>query len=1128
MSLFSRFSTGAAMAALAAATAPAAIAQQTTSQIEGVVSGNGAALGNATVQIVDTRTSATRTVSTNSSGRFNVQGLPTGGPYTITVTAGGLQGQTIENVFVNLQGATTLSFNLTDQAATMDTVVVTAAQTNLTQLAIGPGTSFGLETLENLPSISRDIRDTIRLDPRVIIDATNFDNISCIGGNNRFNAFTIDGVRTNDPFGLNASGFPNRNTLPIPFDAVRETSVEFSPFDVEYGQFSGCAINVVTKSGSNEFSGSAFGVFNSDGLTGETIDGEMARSADEFNDWNWGAQISGPIIKDRLFFSLAYEEVQDGGQVVNTGPGPSFANTIDTSVAEIEQIQAILENQYGFDTGGIATILPEESTRWLGRLDWQINDDHRLEFTYGRLRELFNEEGDFIPGSDFEFANTGEVTGSEIESYSARLFSQWTENFSTEIRASRFDTLDIQGPLGGGEAQSDNPIPSFVVQSSAGEGIGNGPGIFRSANALNTQIDQIKLKADYLVGDHTLTVGYELDQLDVFNLFADSATGVFQFDSVDDLIAGQTSSIEANGSFSGDINDAAASFSRSIHSLYLQDEWQATPELTLTAGLRYDFYRTSDAPQVSPAFVSRYGFTNTTSFNEFDILLPRFGFTYESPVNFFGETTFRGGVGVFSGSDPTVWFSNTFSNFGSGIGGGEAPGGACTDADLIVADASGQFTGIPQCVIDQQQADAAVGAGRTDAIDPNFDIPSVIRGSFGILHYTDFNGAFGGFFDDWTVQLDYLHTANQNSADFVDLTLTPIGIAPDGRFLFNAIDPLLDGCDATFIAPRAGFSGPADQLAQGGVCDAGGDDQDILLTNVRGSNGNTDTISISFAKDVDFTTPGLGTPGALNFTLGYAYNDAEIVNPTTSSTATSNFEELAVTNINFPDLANSQFNNTHNITVRLGLEQEFFRELSTRFDFFYNGRSGRPFSFTFAGDTGEDVFGDTDDEERILFYVPTGPNDPLLSPLSFGGDPAAQAEFFEFLATSGLDEFAGQIAPRNEFNDPWFHDLDFRFSQELPGLPGIFDDDRFLFFVDIENLLNLIDDSRNVLRTQDNGAIAEGFPVLTADVTPDGLQYIYPALPGGGNISSGDVDGIFETNSNASLWAVQFGIRYEF
>ena len=179
----------------------------------------------------------------------------------------------INDVFISLSGSTRLSFDLDTLAAdsSRDEIIVTASRSNTAELAIGPSSSFGLEQLEGLPSISRDIRDIIRLDPRVVIDGTNDDNISCLGGNNRFNSFTIDGVRSADGFGLNASGFPSRNNMPIPFDSIRETSVEFSPFDVTYGQFTGCNINVVTKSGENEFHGAAFGVFNSSGLTGKTI-----------------------------------------------------------------------------------------------------------------------------------------------------------------------------------------------------------------------------------------------------------------------------------------------------------------------------------------------------------------------------------------------------------------------------------------------------------------------------------------------------------------------------------------------------------------------------------------------------------------------------------------------------------------------------------------------------------------------------------------------------------------------------------------------------------------------------------------------------------------------------------------
>ena len=318
----------------------------------------------------------------------------------------------------------------------------------------------------------------------------------------------------------------------------------------------------------------------------------------------------------------------------------------------------------------------------------------------------------------------------------------------------------------------------------------------------------------------------------MFNLFVIQATGIFNFDSIADLESGLASSITANGSFTGDINDAAASFSRSIHSIYVQDEWRPSDALTMTLGLRYSFYKSSDEPTLSTAFVDRYGFDNQQAFDGLNVILPRFGFNYE--LN--GNTTLRGGAGVFAGSDPTVWFSNAFSSTGSNQGFGRAPSGTgCSAADLQVIQ-GGAFTGIPQCILSQQQSQAALGQGRIDAIDPDFNLPSVVRGSFGFTHNTDFGGAAGGFFDDWRVDMDIIHTRRRNAPNFVDLTLATRGVAPDGRRLVNAVDPLLPGCNAVFNGDTQNpdFFGTATELGQSGACDAGGDDQDILLTNVRG------------------------------------------------------------------------------------------------------------------------------------------------------------------------------------------------------------------------------------------------------------------------------------------------------
>jgi hypothetical protein len=1046
-------------------------AQQTTSGVRGVVTDpSGQPLVNAAISITDSRTGRTITSQTTNQGRFAASGLETGGPYTVTVQASGYRAERIEGLFLNISQMSDLSISLT--TGELEEIVITAAPIVMNQLAIGPGRSFGLETLESFPSISRDFRDIIRIDPRVSINEGNSDAISCLGGNNRGNSVTIDGVRAADAFGLNASGLPSRNNMPIPFDAVRETSVEFAPFDVTYGQFTGCNINIVTKSGTNEFHGSGFFVFNNDDLTGTKINGNEAVT-DPFTDKNWGAELGGPIIKDKLFFYVAYEEADDSG-IQNRGPiGGGFASEEGPTVAQVEQVQGILENQFGIDTLGIARGLARDNRRILGRLDWFINDNHRVAATYSRLRETFEVADDFGFSNDFAFRGNFNEQGSEVESYSVRLFSTWSDKLSTELWVSRTDNEDGQNPLGGGEAQDGNPIPRIFVGTPGGILLA-GPGQFRSANALDTQIDQIRFKAEYLTGNHLITAGYELDQLDAFNLFAVNATGTINFDSIADLQAGNASSINFNGSFSGDINDAAAKFSRSIHSIYLQDEWKATDDLTFLLGLRYDFYVSSDEPPRNADFFARYGFDNTNSFDGLDVLLPRFGITYEAPWEFYGQTTFRAGAGIFSGGDPSVWFSNSFSNFGGGLGISalsptSVPGG-CTVADLQVLDGSGNFTGVPNCLVNASAAVASAFNGRVDALDPNFKLPTVVRGSWGFTHFTDFDGAAGGIFDNWRVDFDIIHDRRRNSADFVDLTRSPVGFAPDGRLLFEGIDPLQAGCNASFLGPRRGFSGVTEacfMLNPNGSRVVGDNAQDILLTNTVGKEGGTTSISVLLNNSWDYTL--FNRPATFDFNFGYAFTDAQLKNPTISSQSTSNFEEVALTNINDPELGPSQFANKHNITVAATFSHDFFNDLTSRLSVFFQARSGRPFSFVFDNNTPTTLFGDSDNEERNLLYVPSGPNDPRAD-LSILAAQGTLDDFFNFLDETGLNKFAGQIAPRNAFRDDWTKDLDLRFQQDLPT-PWA--GHKFQLFFDVENFLNFIDSGANVFRTFDRGDVAE-------------------------------------------------------
>ncbi len=1094
-------------------TLPVALnAQEITGSVRGTVldpSGN-AEVG-ATVVVSDTRTGSNRSVSTNDSGNFNVRNLTVGGPYTIRVSSASYQSTTITDVFTTLSGAVNFNIALEAITAGIEEIVVIASAVRTANLAIGPSSSFDLGQISALPSISRQVRDIIRLDPRVGVgraDGGNGFGVSCLGGSNRSNSFTIDGVASADGFGLNASGNSARNTFPIPFDSMANASVEFAPIDVQYGRFTGCNVNVVTKSGTNEWQGSTFYLFNDDSSTGDTINGNTVIT-EPFKDLNWGAEIGGPIIKDKLFFYGSYEET-DEGAAQNDGPiGGGFANERFITVDDANQVRDILINQYGRDPGAIVRTLPQTSERYFARLDWNINDFHRAEFTYTDLTES-NLEGDDFGFNGFTFSDNFEAEGTDQQAMSFRLFSDWNDSFSTEFRYSQLEVIDNQGPFGGGEAQDGN-IPRIEVFDGAGSvALTSGPGTFRSANDLQYDLDQLKIAGHYTWNDHRFTLGYELDSLNVFNLFVANGTGTIEFADIAALQAGTAQGIDGNGSFTGDINDAAAAFQRDIHSFYVQDTWQPTDSLQVVAGVRYDSYQSDDRPINNPVYEQRYGFRNDTSFDGLDLLMPRLGLTYDLPFNQLGPIQMSAGFGLFSGGDPTVHFANAFQNFGGAIG--SASERNCAAADLQVLQ-GGTFTGIPACIGQAQRAQAGLNTGRADAVDPSFNLPHQQRWNLGFNWFVESNNSF---LDGWQVEADYIYSDAQDASEFLDLTLTQRvdsggnpQFLPDARPVFFAVDPLLTGCDAQFIAPGQGFSNVSV------ACNAGRDDQDILLTN--GVSGETHSFSLQLNRSFDFSANS-----ALDVRFGYAYTDASIGNPITSSTATSGFEEVATAIINQNRLAPAQYANEHNFVLSLNFEHYWTEGTPLQVGMFVRRRSGRPFSYAYDNNTPSTLFGDSDNEERNLFYVPTGPNDPLVD-MSALVDSGQSGDFFRFLEESGLNSYAGGIAGRNQFEQDWSTDVDIRIQQDI-RLPGNFNHKLKLFF-DIENLLNLFDDGENVQRFVDVGDVDEAVPILDAALSADRTQFVYSNF----NPGAGRNTGIpFTTDVDDSVWRIQAGVRYEF
>ena len=1139
-----------ALSVAAAAIAPqAAHAQQTTSGVQGsVTDADGNPLPGATVTVTDTRTSSSRTQTTDSTGGFQFGSLVTGGPYTVTVTASGFEGQQVEQQYINLSGNTAYTFELTaDTSAGADSfIIVTAARANVQQLAVGPGIAFGQSTLEGFPSITRDIRDIIRIDPRVSLDRANeVDRISCLGGNDRSNTFTVDGVVQADVFGLNGTPFAARNALPLPFDAIGATSVEFAPFDVEYSDFTGCLVNVVTKSGQNQFHGSAFYAFRNADLRGDSIDG-TPNIVDDFEEKRWGATLSGPIVPDRLFFSAAYEET-DLGSANDFGPyGSGFANEANfVTQAQFDRFAQIASSQYGQDIGGYPKTLPEASVRYFGRIDAIITDDHRLEATYQRLEET-NIESD-TGDEELTGFNSFEDEGTVSDYYAVRLFSQWSDDLSTEIRLSRADVSDVQGPVGFGEAQSENPTVRLVVgvpnatsglipasENPQNGFLATGPGIFRSANALNTNIDQAKFQINWTPGDHDFKIGAEINDLEVYNLFAINATGTIFFRNLDDFENGIVASGDFSSAFgsadeladgelggatiartpSGDINEAAATFNRRIVSLYAQDSWQANANLTLTGGLRVQWY-SGDAPRENPNFIDRYGFSNAQSFDDLGTMwLPRFAMDYKFDNDgFFYNTRATAGIGRFTGGDPVVYFSNAFSNNGYSYANGDTFSSACDG----LLDASGNFnvlsggsfTGIPACALAAGSASADGGLADTQSTDPNFKLPSVWRANLGLS--TQF-GSQTGFFSNWSMNLDYIYSRFIDTLNFVDLaqTVNPFvgvgGYTVDGRPIYDAIDPTDSdavGCNATLLT---GGTPPVWSNLTPECFNRIGRDDEIQLTNGPGYDSHVVSLLLSKSFGGGIFTSG----GRVDVNFGYAWTDSNNNRNNGNSTATSSYDVTAAFDRQDPAVSTSNNQTRHNITMAVNLREQFIPDYDTQLGFIFVARSGRPYSLTFDGGG---VFNDSSSgTDNALLYVPTGVNDPFLSPES---DDEAVQNLIDYVAASGCGYEPGTSIARNPCRNDWFFDLDMRLSQEIPGpahFAGIADD-RIELFMDFDNLLNFFDDSWNVSRTHDDFV-----DVVDGDIDADGRYIIEGFNPDDQNF----------VGTTSSIWRIQIGARYEF
>lgn len=1040
-------------------------AADTTSAIRGKVIEGGSEVSGATVTVRDERTSVKRTFTTNDQGTFYAARLPVGGPYKITTSTG--QSVTVPSIALG----DVYNLVMDSSVSNMEEVVAYGSAEGFADVAAGPSANFSSYDLETAVALNRDIAEVYTIDPRINLDQDG-QSINCAGKHPRFNSVTLDGVSHNDRFGLNQNGYSTATGQPFPYAAVEQVSVELAPFDVTYGGFSACNINAVSKSGTNEWEADFFYEYTSNDYRGETIDGQPDITPPDYTEDKWGIAVGGPLIEDKLFIYAAYEK-SDEPEFIGQGFSGSGIGVERPwlSQADFDRIANIAQTVYGYNPGGAPSDGAQENEKYSIRLDWNINEDHNLAFIYNYF-DGFEDRASDSDDNEFEFANHFYQKGAESETYTLQLNSQWTDAFSSELYYSDNQLDDSQVTVG--------PQDFGDFQISLGRNtVYLGADDSRQANALNYSSEYFRAAGEYLIGDHIITFGYEREVVDVFNLFVQhSRGGEYDFFDDSDGNSAACAALTAAGRFAdatcglsgidkfelgrpsrifygsgGGTNnavDAGASYENTQHSYFVQDEWfLAEHDLTLVYGLRYDTFETDDSPVFNAAFTTaNNGLRNDDNIDGVDILMPRFGFTWEPR----SDLSVRGGLGIYSGGNPFVWISNSYSNdgitnvqtrlnnFNSAL--------SVLDGSVPLQGTAGPGRAVPQSLFDQVAATTAANGStsRVVLLDPGYDQPGELKVALGATYDLPWN--------DVVLDVDYLYSRQRDAAIYVDLGQTITGQTAAGAPIYTATNG----------------SG------------------NFMLTNAR-DDGKAQSLSFSLQKDFDF---------GLEVMFGYAYTEAEDVNPMTSSVAFSNFTGVATTNINDPGVADSNYVVPHRFTLRATYAREFFSGLTTRATVYGYASEGQPQSYVF------DIRDDLEDgrSRRQLLYVPTGPNDPNVV-FDAGFD---QSAFFAFVDDQDLG--AG-FTSRNETNAKWSYRLDFRIDQEIPtfidGVTG-------KAFLKVYNLTNLLNDDWG----QANDAAFFAVDVVDASLDAQG-RYVFE------NFTDRDVNDLDE---NQSLWEVRLGLEF--
>ena len=1042
-------------------------------------------LPGASILAVHTPSGTRYSASTDYTGNFSISNMRVGGPYKVTVTFVGFTNYVENDFYLQLGENKTFRIVLLEESNELQEVVVKSSRDNtFNSQRTGAQTVVNLDKINSLPTLSRNISDFARLTPQAQLRG---DDVLSIGGqNNRFNAIYIDGAVSNDVFGLAANGTNGGQTgvSPISIDAIEQFQVSVAPYDVKLSGFAGGAISAITRSGTNNFEGSAYFLNRDESIAGKTppsLAGANGRQRlADFSAQTYGIRAGGALVKDKLFYFVNYER-QD-----NETPQPfDLATYTGLSGARLGELRTKLDS-YGYNPGSfdnnVRTLV---SDKIIAKLDWNINDNHKLS-----LRHSFVDAENFSPGRSSEtaisFINGSQLFKSTTNSTALELNSRFGNKFSNNLVVAYTNVADDRDASG-------DAFPTVQINDGAGRNIFFGAEGFSTANLLDQQVLTITNNFEINAGINKITIGTHNEFSQSKNVFFGNNFGSYRFSSLDDfLLDRRPNRFQMNYSFIGGEGDeslGAAEFGTKQFGFYLQNDMRISENFKLSYGVRVDIpvwesglanddFNNRTTPLLLAAGKDLQGAQVGQRINTTAHFAPRLGFNYD--VNGKKSTQIRGGVGIFTSRLPLVWPGGTYNNNGvtQGAISIENTPAQPRPAPIFNPNPSvaSQIALLPANI---PRPGSGGRGGNVDLFAKDFKLPQVFKASFAV---------------DQKLPLGFVLTSEVTYNDNIS------AVTYENLNIRNSTTNLT-GADT-----RPRYNGSLNRV-----------DNSYLGVYLGSNTSEGKAYNLAFTLAKNYRSDFIDA----NISGTYSYGESTVLLDATSSQNSSQWNNTETVNgANSLALSRSDFDPGRRIISNGNATLKWSKFTKSRIGFFYEGAQGTPISFVYF-DNGrllQDSFSNS-----ALIYVPAAQSEIVL--VSTTANTLTPQQQWDALSTfidgnEYLSGRKGDYAERNGDRLKTSHVVDLKFAQEFTFNIGK-KKHTIELTADIFNFTNLINKNwgKRYFAQNDQVQLLTQVGFLPGTQTP---TFSYNPIVGD------RINQVDDVGLNSSRWQMQTGVRYTF